>query len=99
VQSEDGKKQLAMLISVPNQLRNIPKDPVVLFGETAQGQPDAVRSFNYPGERTGYEFIYPHAQAMIIAHQTHHSVLSKDGDKIERIDENGAVVKEHEAAN
>jgi len=98
VQSEDGKKQLAMLLTVQNQLRDIPKDPVVLFRETAQGQPDAIRSWNYPGERIGYEFIYPKAEALIIAHRTHGSVLAKDGDKIERIDENGNQVK-GEAAN
>jgi hypothetical protein len=89
VQSEDGKKQLAMLLTVPNQLRDIPKDPVVLFTETAVGQPEAVRTFNYPGERIGYEFVYSKSEAMIIAHRTHESVLAKSGDKIERIDENG----------
>ncbi len=100
VQSEDGKKQLAMLLTVPNQLRDIPKDPVVLFKETAQGQPDAVKSYNYPGERIGYEFIYPRAQALVIAHRTHSTVLSKNGDKIERIDENGNAVNDKgEAAN
>ena len=97
IQSEDGKKQLAMLLTMPNQLRESPKDPVVMFSETAQGQPDAVKSWNYPGERTGYEFIYPRAQAMIIAHQTHQPVLAKDGDKIYRVDENGNKVGE--AAN
>jgi hypothetical protein len=97
VQSEDGKKQLAMLLTIPNQLRDIPKDPVVMFAETAQGQPDAVKSWNYPGERIGYEFIYPRAQALVIAHQTHQPVLAKDGDKIYRIDENGKKVGE--AAN
>jgi len=92
VQSEDGKKQLAMLLTVPNQLRDVPKDSVVLFTESAQGQPDAVKSFNYPGERTGYEFVYPKAQAIVIAHRTHSPVLAKDGDKIYRVDENGAEV-------
>ena len=99
VQSEDGKHQLVMLLTVPNQLRDIPKDPVILFRETAQGQPDAVRSFNYPGERTGYEFIYPKAEALIIAHRTHQPVLAKDGDKIHHIDENGNDVKDSESAN
>jgi hypothetical protein len=98
VQSEDGKKQLAMLLTVQNQLRDIPKDPVVLFRETAQGQPEAVRSWNYPGERIGYEFIYPKAEALIIAHRTHEPVLAKDGDKVRRIDENGNEVK-GDAAN
>ncbi len=99
VQSEDGKKQLAMLQSIPNQLRDTPKDPVVMFGETAQGQPDAVKSYNYPGERIGYEFIYPKAEALIIAHRTHQPVLAKDGDKVHHIDENGNEVKKSEAAN
>ena len=63
-------------------------------------RPIAVRSWNYPGERTGYEFIYPHKQALVIAHQTHQPVLSKDGDKIYRVDENGNKVNEKgEAAN
>ena len=100
VQSEDGKKQLAMLLSLPNQLRDVPKDALVLFTETAQGQPDAVKSWNYPGERIGYEFIYPRAQAVVIAHQTHQPVLAKDGDKIYHVDEHGNKVSEKgEAAN
>jgi hypothetical protein len=48
-----------------------------------------VRSYNYPGERIGYELIYSHAEALVIAHRTHTPVLSKQGDTIERIDENG----------
>jgi len=100
VQSEDGKQQLAMLLTMQNQLRDIPKDSVVMFNETAQGQPEAIRSWNYPGERIGYEFIYPRAQALVIAHRTHAPVLSQDGDKIERIDENGNKVNDKgEAAN
>jgi hypothetical protein len=99
VQSDDGKKQLAMLLSVPNQLRDAPKDPVVMFKETAQGEPDAVKSFNYPGERIGYEFVYPKAQALVIAHRTHDKVLAKDGNKIYRVDENGKEVHETEAGN
>jgi hypothetical protein len=99
IQSEDGKKQIALLLTVQNQLRDIPKDSLVLFRETAQGQPDAIRSWNYPGERIGYEFIYPKDQALIIAHRTHQPVLAKDGDKVHHIDENGKDVKDGEAAN
>jgi hypothetical protein len=100
VQSEDGKKQLALLLTIPNQLRDVPKDPLVLFTESAQGQPDAVKAWNYPGERIGYEFIYPKAQAIVIAHRTHQPVLAKDGDKVYHVDENGKKVNEKgEAAN
>jgi hypothetical protein len=104
IQSEDGKKQFGMLLTLQNQLRDIPKDALVLFNETATGQPEAVRSWNYPGERIGYEFVYSRAEAMVIAHRTRQPVLSKSGDKIERIDENGNKVndkdnKHGEAAN
>jgi hypothetical protein len=98
VQSEDGKKQLAMLLTVPNQLRQVPKDPLVLFTETATGQPEAIKAWNYPGERIGYEFVYSKAEAMVIAHRTHQPVLSKDGDKIERIDEHGNKARDTEGA-
>src|SRR6202021_1370844 len=53
VQSEDGKQQFAMLISIPNQMSRPAKDPVVLFTETSAGEPDAVKAFVYPGESIG----------------------------------------------
>jgi hypothetical protein len=93
VASEDGKKQLAMLMSIPNQLSDPAKDPLVLFGETPAGQPDAVKAWVYPGESIGYEFIYPHAEALTIAKRAHTPVLSKSGNKIERINEKGETVK------
>ena len=89
VQSEDGKQQFAMLISIPNQMSRPAKDPVVLFTETSAGEPDAVKAFVYPGESIGYEFIYPRDEAIQIAKRHHTSVLSKSGEKIERVDENG----------
>ena len=89
VQSEDGKKQLAMLMSIPNQLSRPAKDPLVLFAETPATEPDAVKAFVYPGESIGYEFIYPHDEAIKLAKRHHVSVLSKSGEKIERIDETG----------
>jgi hypothetical protein len=94
VASEDGKRQIAMLLSLQNQLTEPAKDPVVLFAETPQGQPDAVKEWVYPGERTGYEFVYPHDQALKLAKQTHSSVLSKSGDNIERINERGEKVSD-----
>lgn len=89
VSSEDGSKQLAMLLTVPNTMRDAAKDPMVTFGETAASDPVAVKAWVYPGERTGYEFIYPHNEAVTLAKRYHTKVLSKSGDKIERVDESG----------
>jgi hypothetical protein len=89
VASEDGKRQLGLMLSIPNQLQEPAKDPVVLFAETPQGQPDAIKAWVYPGESIGYEFIYPHDEALAIAKRSHTSVLSKSGETIERINERG----------
>jgi hypothetical protein len=91
VSNEDGTKQIAMLLTIQNQLRDPAKDPLVLFGETPASQPDAIKAWVYPGERIGYEFIYPHDEAVSLAKRYHTKVLSKSGDKVERVDEAGAT--------
>lgn len=89
VSNEDGSKQLAMLLTIPNTMRDAAKDPMVAFGEAPASEPVAVKAWVYPGERTGYEFIYPHDQAVKLAKRYHTKVLSKSGDKVERVDEAG----------
>ena len=95
VSNEDGTKQLAMLLSISDTMRDPAKDAIVLFGEAPAGEPDAVRTWFYPGESIGYEFIYPRDEAGAIAKRYHTSVLSKSGDKIERVNESGEPVPEH----
>jgi hypothetical protein len=90
VSNENGSKQLAMLQTIPNTLRDPAKDPIVLFGEVPASEPDAVKAWVYPGETIGYEFIYPHDQAITLAKRYHTRVLSKSGDKVERVNEAGA---------
>lgn len=76
VADKDGKKTYGMFISIPNQ-RMTPSDkPVVMFKEAAAGAPPAVQAWFYPGETFGYEFAYPHSQALKIAKATHQPVLS-----------------------
>jgi hypothetical protein len=52
-------------------------------------EPDAVKAFVYPGETTGYEFVYPRDEAVRLAKRYHTGVLSKSGDKVERVNEAG----------
>lgn len=94
VSNEDGSKQLGMLLTIPNTLRDPAKDAIVLFGEVPAGEPDAIKAWVYPGETIGYEFIYPHDQAAAIAKRYHTAVLSKSGNKIERVNETGEPVPE-----
>src|SRR5207302_7378579 len=63
VLSDDGKKPFTMSNTIPDQRRDAPKDATVAFYETARGTPAAVKTWWYPGETIGYQFIYPRSQA------------------------------------
>src|SRR3954454_2038647 len=76
VASQDGTKTYGMFLSMSNQRLTPTNKPVVLFSEAAAGAPPAVKVWFYPGESYGYEFAYPHDQAMKIAKATHEPVLS-----------------------
>src|SRR6185436_10649376 len=79
VADKDGTKTFGMFISMPNQ-RMTPSDkPVVMFKESPAGAPAAVQAWFYPGETYGYEFAYPHDQALKIAKATHQPVLAYSG--------------------
>jgi len=76
VLSDDGKKPFVMANTIPDQRRDAPKDATVAFYETPRGTPAAVKTWWYPGETIGYQFIYPRAQAKEIAHNTGKPVLT-----------------------
>src|SRR4051795_4514967 len=80
VSDKDGTKTLGMFLSIPNQ-RMTPSDkPVGMFKEAVAGAPPAVQAWFYPGESYGYEFAYPHDQALKIAKASHQPVLSYNDD-------------------
>ena len=78
--SGDGKKSLAMLLSIPNQARQAPKDPEIRFMEASAGVPPPVKTWWYPGRSIGYEFIYPRKQALELAKVTKEPVLTTTTD-------------------
>src|SRR4051812_24883825 len=64
--SEDsnGKDSLvATLMTIPDFMANTPDKPIVHFDERPAGTPEAIHSYFYPGENTGWEFIYPKGAA------------------------------------
>jgi len=65
---------------MPDERRDPAKDAEVAFLETASRTPSAVKAWWYPGERTGYEFIYPRSQAKDLAKSTGASVLTTKAD-------------------
>ena len=85
---EQGTKLFTMLLTIPDQQPEPKDDPVVLFSERPSGAAPAVKSWFYPAERIGYEFIYPKDQAMKIAAASNTPVLSYDTDVKSDADEN-----------
>jgi hypothetical protein len=108
---EKGTKLFTMLLTMQDEQPEPKDDPVVLFSERPSGAAPAVKSWFYPAERIGYEFIYPKDQAMKIAAASNTPVLSYDtdvksdadenalrGTKVGHVDGQGQASADHKAA-
>jgi hypothetical protein len=78
VLNADGTKPYGLFFTLSAERFEPASTPEVRFMETASGTPAAVRTWWYPGERTGYEFIYPKEQARRLAMAASQPVLTTD---------------------
>ena len=65
VLSKDGKTVYATFFSRP-ETRPAPAGETIVTlyeGGMATGSPEAIKAWFYPGETTGFEFVYPREQA------------------------------------
>jgi hypothetical protein len=76
VLSADGTHSLAMLLTIPNQLLTAPQNAEIRFMETTANTPPPIKTWWYPGQSIGYEFIYPRRQALELAKVTSEPVLT-----------------------
>lgn len=67
VLNAEGTQPYGMFFALTAERLEPASTPEVRFMETASGMPAAVRTWWYPGQRTGYEFIYPKEQARLLA--------------------------------
>jgi len=81
VSDKGGTTNYGIFLTISDQRMPSSDEAVVMFKETPKGAPQAIRAWFYPGETTGYEFVYPRSQAMTIARATHASVLSMNEPK------------------
>jgi hypothetical protein len=73
------------------------KDSVIMFRESPSGEPQAVRTYVFAGERMGYEFIYPREQASKIAKASQTAVLATDGGGFGQVDQTGTFASTADA--
>jgi hypothetical protein len=57
--SNDGSQVYATLETTPARRTAPTGEPVVTLEERAAGSPDAIRTIFYPGETSGFRFMYP----------------------------------------
>jgi hypothetical protein len=82
VLSADGKNSYAMFYGISANRTDYPTKPEVRFMETAAGTPAAVKTWWYPGDKAGYEFIYPKKQARLLAEGTGQPVRVNETEAI-----------------
>jgi LPXTG-motif cell wall-anchored protein len=62
----NGRDSLvAILFAIPDYTSNVPDKPTIHFEERSPGSPEAIESWYYPGDDTGWEFIYPKGQNLV----------------------------------
>jgi hypothetical protein len=78
VLNADGTKPYGLFFTISAERLEPASSPEVRFMETASGTPAAIRTWWYPGERRGYEFIFPKEQARRLAMGASQPVLTTD---------------------
>ncbi len=94
VLSADGKNSYAMFFGISANRADYPTKPEIRFMETAAGTPAAVKTWWYPGDKAGYEFIYPKEQARLLAKGTGRPVLIAEAERVTPGGTETAVVPE-----
>lgn len=82
VLSSDGKNAYALFFGISANRTDYPATPEIRFMETAAGMPPAVKTWWYPGDKAGYEFIYPKEQARLLAKGTGQPVLITEAERV-----------------
>ena len=61
---------VATILAVPDFLMQTPDKPTVQFEERHVGDPEAIKSWFYPGANYGWHFVYPKSEQLVSASVT-----------------------------
>jgi len=73
--NKDETHLYANILAIPNYRLRSTDNTVMTFSERKAGEPQAIRAWFYPGEKSGQEFVYPKARAIELAKVTNQPVL------------------------
>jgi hypothetical protein len=74
--NSDENAVYATVLGIPDYKLNTPENSEFSFYETTPGVPRALRSWFYPGDNYGVEFVYPKAKALEIAKAAEEPVMA-----------------------
>lgn len=76
VRSKDGRQVYATFLTMPYDAAERPEEPEIRFMERRANIPHVVKAWWYPGERIGFQPVYPRKQAELIARAVNEPVLT-----------------------
>ncbi len=76
VYGKNERRFYGFFLAIPDYRMKPGDKPIITFEERAQGAPEAVKAWFYPGENYGHEFVYPKVKAMALAKVNNEAVPS-----------------------
>jgi hypothetical protein len=73
---KDERHLIGTFLTIPDYRMTAPSKPLITFEERPAGTPEAIKSWFYPGDNMGNEFVYPKARAVQLATQSNQDVPS-----------------------
>jgi hypothetical protein len=82
---KDEMHLYATFLTIPDYRPKVSDKTIVRFSETAPGAPPALKVWFYPGESTGWEFVYPKSRAVELAKASKQAVPSMPSEMVSEI--------------
>ena len=87
VRSKDGRQVYTTFLTIPYEANDRPDEPEIRFMERRGDIPHVVTAWWYPGERTGFQPVYPRRQAELLAKAVNEPVLTSSATAAAPFDE------------
>ncbi len=74
--NKDETHLYGIFLAIPDYRMKPASKPIITFDERAEGSPEAVRAWFYPGDNYGHDFVYPKVKAVALAKANNQPVPS-----------------------
>lgn len=81
--SEDERHLYGTFLTIPDERLRPASKTIITFDERPSGSPEAVRSWFYPGDEYGHDFVYPKPRAVALAKANNTPVASMPAELAE----------------